>query len=59
MLTCEGHRGDANRLPYLAWHARSAEAKKAGERQECCSECGRYFWSWELQQTRARRKTAR
>jgi hypothetical protein len=47
-LTCAGHHGDADRLPYVAWHERSAEAKRHGERQERCEECGRYFWSWEL-----------
>lgn len=58
-LTCAGHQGDAEKLPYIAWHHRSEEARKHGERQQRCSECGRYYWSWELQQSQSARKSER
>ena len=55
MLKCEGHQGEAEKLPYIAWHERAAEAKKHGEGQERCSECGRYYWGWELHQAQSQR----
>lgn len=47
-MTCAGHQTEAQKLPYMAWHHRAHEAHRRGQRQTQCSECKRWFFSWEL-----------
>ena len=47
-MRCSDHMTDDQRLPYLYWHPRAAEAIRKGEKQRKCAECGRWFFSWEM-----------
>jgi len=52
-VNCADHITDDEQLPYVAWHDRSNESKSHGEKQEQCSECRRWFWSWEQRKARS------
>ena len=44
-LVCAGHITDDERLPYLAWYEKAKKFRL--EKQVRCSECHRFFFSWE------------
>jgi hypothetical protein len=46
-LRCSGHIRDDKRLGYVAWHDKAAESHHRGQRQRQCSECNRFYFSWE------------
>lgn len=44
---CAWHVGEAERLPYIAWHERAEGALERDQAPRFCSGCSRFIPPWE------------
>ena len=49
-MICAEHITEKERLGYLAWMERANQDHRKGRKQRRCSECRRYYFSWELKE---------
>jgi 8-oxo-dGTP pyrophosphatase MutT (NUDIX family) len=47
-MKCFDHQPDSEKLGYIQWHYKALTTYRKGERQTQCSECRRWFFSWEM-----------